>query len=1399
MTKEFLNLKDPFDEPKEKKKFFAKPKKKVIGKRLLKATYRLHKDEHGNAIVHYLARRSLIYNEEFSPFYDVEDFNIVGSFQKLPIHWATQFGTNSGHINQLFEDTQLKLHQDVKGKNMLELAILNTDEDIRCSVVKGLIPVLQKFYSGLTLVSSIYKALAVASRKLKPTEETIKTLVEDGIICSKKAEAQKKNKHPTITSNTNMMFAALRKLGDNLEFEGTNILHLAVKDATEKKNRAETENDEEERAASEEEGRKCVENILRFIPVNSKQKIMAIKDENQNTPLHIAVGRKDLFCVKLLIKDYSRLLKEDTELAKNILVFAAKQSTREIYDILLSEVVDVTDNDQKDSQELRDITDINYSYKGALEENNQQMVQFLVEEKKADVNFPIGSKSGLEVATEKGYGKIVDFLLKQEGLNWKETILKESRKENLFHQAIKSVMPNRILSSLLKYFFHEKVAGESGHRLSEESQICHLLTEKDSRADTPLHLICQCEETDVRTFKLLLGLYKKHEIDLAKLKNAEGQTPLHLAAKYYRKDFVEILSEHRSFKDLMVVEDNSRHTTIQIVSELEKKKEKKAVADEILNILLKSSEANSGSHIHNAARYGAFTYLDKTVDEDYLKSVIDNFDLNNQTPLYVAVDNGQNRIVEYLLKKGADVTIKVNDKTALQLAIEKNNKEAIEKFIDSKSWLNALRTGDSRKQLGPDKLNTPMRDLIKHYPKLAEKVLNKCHQHRLNLKDNNETNTFIFELLEDTQLYIEDGKTHTHIDEYQRKTKMRRRKVKDNQFEVPYTRMPNTITDNHPLMIVVEYKQKNLLSHRIVQKLINYKWNQFAAIYYYINLIFYAVFLVALTVFVMTSNEQNPVNYPELYQCSDYFSQQSYPSSNVSVVFRNGTDKRDTGTMNFLSEYTVIIMAAVRIFVFLVGYELRIFVIKAIKQTFSVIKLLALKIWYSCRKSKKTHEKAGNTNLNLYILMRLEWATIFDIATYILALVLVIPVGKVVEYDGNDDGIIDSKFYLKTCWQWQLGAFLVTLAWINLLTYMRQIPFIGVYIIILNDIVYTFVGFITVFLIFIMGFTSGFYLLLRNEQMPNLIPNFQNFGYAMMKTMIMMSGEYDYTDIFYGETPLPFPAMSYILFNVFFILLSIILINLLVGLTVSDVNIFVEIADLKKMSLRLKFILNIEEFQRNNLPQQILDFFFELPKIGFIFGPLRTILAIILRKKTTPREFTKVRSLVDEQNKGKMWKQVITEKVYDDRKQDIIDLKRKTTEISETIETNDEKLKKKINDLNNNFNDKIDRIEEITNEMNQFLSYKNESSKAKAEKKKTMLKNLQKDFTSYEADYIFNEREKDQRMEALEIKIVEMEDKIDEILSLLRRRGPDVEDAPRHQHGRDCDERYCSQPLAFHI
>ena len=635
---------------------------------------------------------------------------------------------------------------------------------------------------------------------------------------------------------------------------------------------------------------------------------------------------------------------------------------------------------------------------------------------------------------------------------------------------------------------------------------------------------------------------------------------------------------------------------------------------------------------------------------------------------------------------------------------------------------------------------------------------------------------------------MEDGRTHSHIEEYQKKTRIRKKKIKDQQFVVPYTRFPDFIVSNHPLMIIIEYKQKNLLSHRVTKKLINFKWDQFAALFYYTNLIFYLLFLLALTLLIYLSQDQNPVSYPELFQCSDYFRNRTFPSSDLYPVMKH----KHPGPYNLFLTWTVVGMIIIRFFVILLGFELRMIffqVIRAVLYIFNFLKFVALKIWYYFKNSNECYD-IGTNNANMYIFMKLEWAEWFDITTYILALFVADPLFQL------SVGVLDEEdevhFYLKTCGMWQVGAFTITLAWINLLNYMRQIPHIGTYVIILNDIFYTFFSFVIVFAVFVLGFTFGFYTLLGETN----ISNFHSLSNTLLKTLVMMSGEYDYGDIFYGEEELPFPNMSFIMFSIFFILLSIILINLLVGLTVNDVNIFVEIADLKKMSLRLKFILNIEESQRNNFPQQLLDGLYQLPKIGFVFGPLRTALGILFFKRTTPREYRRIRNLKDAPNKGKMWKQVITEKVYDDRKQDVIDLKNKTSDIEYKLEKNDEKLRRKMDSVNNNFNDRIDRIEEITTTMQSFLTQKNESSKSKAEKKKTILRNLHKDFTSYEADYIFNENEKDQRMESLELRMQEMDNKVDQILFMLRRIER-VEVA--HQHGRDCDERYCSQPGALHI
>ena len=88
-----------------------------------------------------------------------------------------------------------------------------------------------------------------------------------------------------------------------------------------------------------------------------------------------------------------------------------------------------------------------------------------------------------------------------------------------------------------------------------------------------------------------------------------------------------------------------------------------------------------------------------------------------------------------------------------------------------------------------------------------------------------------------------------------------------------------------------------------------------------------------------------------------------------------------------------------------------------------------------------------------------------------------------------------------------------------------------------------------------------------------------------------MSGEYDYGDIFYpgpnadgsAATFPVYPDITLAFFIVFFILLSIILINLLLALSVKVSQSHEKVAFLARMSLRLKFLLDVEELVNVNL------------------------------------------------------------------------------------------------------------------------------------------------------------------------------------------------------------------------
>ena len=91
----------------------------------------------------------------------------------------------------------------------------------------------------------------------------------------------------------------------------------------------------------------------------------------------------------------------------------------------------------------------------------------------------------------------------------------------------------------------------------------------------------------------------------------------------------------------------------------------------------------------------------------------------------------------------------------------------------------------------------------------------------------------------------------------------------------------------------------------------------------------------------------------------------------------------------------------------------------------------------------------------------------------------------------------------------------------------------------------------------------GFHVLLRHE------PLFGKPWDAFLKTLIMMSGEFDYQTIFFESGKGPFPTVTYALFVVFFLLISIVTLNLLVGLSVDDIKASLDEAENKNLTMKV--------------------------------------------------------------------------------------------------------------------------------------------------------------------------------------------------------------------------------------
>ncbi|XP_046808710.1 transient receptor potential cation channel subfamily A member 1 isoform X1 [Lucilia cuprina] len=602
---------------------------------------------------------------------------------------------------------------------------------------------------------------------------------------------------------------------------------------------------------------------------------------------------------------------------------------------------------------------------------------------------------------------------------------------------------------------------------------------------------------------------------------------------------------------------------------------------------------NNESPLHFAARYGRYNTVKQLLDSEKGSFIINESDGEGLTPLHIASQQGHTRVVQLLLNRGALLHRDHNGRNPLQLAAMSGYTETIELLHSVHSHLldqvdkdgNTalhLATMDNKPHAISVLLSMGCKLLYNHldlsaidyaiyykYPEAALAMV--THEERANevmaLKsDKHPCVTLaliaampkVFEAVQDKcitkanckkdskSFYIHYSFSFLQCPFMFAKLDEKTGEPIQQQHNIPLPAL-NTM---------VNHGRVELLAHPLSQKYLQMKWNSYGKYFHLANLLIYSIFLLFVTIY--SSLMMNGIKVQNRWQ-----------AANLSNI-RNGSDFIDCTLSSNLR---------------LLNYTSSLECYESIEQSRAIIVCAVAIIIYITTLSLRELIQMYQQRLH-YIL---EIDNFISWVLYISTLIMVIPVFKA-------DGGITNVHY-------SAASISVFLSWFRLLLFLQRFDQVGIYVVMFLEILQTLIKVLLVFSILIIAFGLAFYILLSKiiDPQPNHL-SFSNIPMSLLRTFSMMLGELDFVGTYvntYYRDQLKVPLTSFLILSVFMIFMPILLMNLLIGLAVGDIESVRRNAQLKRLAMQVVLHTELER----KLPQMWLQ---KIDKMEWIEYPNET-------------------------------------------------------------------------------------------------------------------------------------------------------------------------------------------------